>query len=123
MISGIVNSDMAPLVPVDLIASDGEIHTVNMMLDTGFDGDLSLPGEIIRRLGFRLIDEFASRLADGQEVTLRGWEGRVVWHGSPRRIMAVESGSDPLLGMNLLWRNRLTIDVHANGPDTIEELG
>ena len=122
MISGRVNSDLAPLVPVDLIASDGEIHTVDMMLDTGFNGELSLPGEIIRRLGFQLFDEIASRLADGQEVWLQGWEGRIMWHGRPRRVVAVEAGSDPTLGMDLLWRNRINIDVHANGPVTIEEL-
>ena len=122
MISGKVNPHLAPLVPLDLIASSGEIHTVDMMLDTGFNGDLSLPREIIRQLGFQLFDDVASRLADGQEVRLRGWEGRVVLHGRLRWVLAVEAESDPLLGMNLLWRNRLTIDVHANGPVRIEEL-
>lgn len=122
MISGRKNPDLAPLVPVGLLASDGEIHTTGMALDTGFNGDLALPKDIIRRLGFQLFDDITSRLADGQEVRLRGWEGTVIWHGRPRRIVAVEAGNGPIPGMNLLWLNRITVGVHANSPVTIEEL-
>lgn len=35
----------------------------------------------------------------------------------------VKAESDTVLGIDLLWRNRITIDVHANGQVTIEELG
>ena len=123
MIRGRVGPDLGPTVPVDLIANNGEVHTVDMVLDSGFNGDLSLPVEFIRRLGFQYYDDIELKLADGEVVEFRVWEGRVNLHGRTRRVMAVEAESELLVGMNLLWRNRITIDVHANGPVTDEELG
>lgn len=114
---------MAPMVPVELIASDGQIHVVEAVLDTGFDGELTLPREIIQRLGIPLYDDYVSRLADGRDIKVSGYEGQVMWHGRPRNILVLETEGDPLLGMYLLWRNRITIDNYANGPVVVEELG
>ena len=114
---------MAPLAPVDLIASDGEIHTIEAILDTGFEGDLTLPADVVHRLGLPLFDEFILNLADGSSARVLGYEGQVILHGRRRNVLVLESGGEALVGMNLLWRNRITIDVHANGPVTIEELG
>ena len=114
---------MVPLVPVDLIASDGNIHTVEVVIDTGFEGSLYLPGDIIRLLSLPLFDDFALTLADGQEIVTSGYDGQVMWHGRRRSILVLESGGETLLGMNFLWRNRITIDAYANGPVVVEELG
>ena len=114
---------MEALALVDLIASDGQIYTVEVVLDTGFDGDLSLPGDIISRMGFPLYDDYVSNLADGREVMLSGYDGQVLWHGRRRGVLVLEAEGYPLLGMNLLWRNRITIDNYANGDVVIEELG
>lgn len=119
---GRVSPDLAPLVPVDLISNDEQIHTVEMVIDTGFEGDLSLPTSIIQDMGFQPFDDYHLTLANGEEILVAGWEGKVMWRGRRRTVLVVENQSDPLLGMNLLWRNRITIDIHANGPVTIEEL-
>ena len=34
----------------------------------------------------------------------------------------METEGSPLMGMNLLWRSRITIDNYANGPVVVEEL-
>ncbi len=78
--------------------------------------------EIIRNLGFLYLDDYSSTLADGGEIEMSGWEGRVIWHGRRRSVLVLEAEGDPLLGMNLLWRNWITIDNYANGPVLIEEL-
>ena len=113
---------MAPLVPVDLVAGDGQIHALEVILDTGFEGDLKLPGDVIRRLEFPLADDFIMTLADGREIEVLGYEGQVMWHGRRRSILVLETEGDSLLGMNLLWRSRITIDNYANGPVVIQEL-
>ena len=110
-------------VPLELIASDGQIHAVEVVIDTGFDGSLCLPGHIIRRLDFPLYDDFVSTLADGREVEVPGYEGQILWHGRRRSVLVLETEGQSLLGMNLLWRNRITIDAYANGPIVVEELG
>ena len=108
--------------PLDFIGSEGQIHTVELVLDTGFDGELSLPRDIIRHLGFPLYDDFVSTLADSREITVPGYDGRVMWHGRSRSVLVLETEGEALLGMNLLWRNRIVIDNYANGPVAIEEL-
>ena len=77
MIRGRVGPDLGPIVPVDLIANNGEVHTVDMVLDSGFpNGDLSLPVEFIRRLGFQYYDDIELKLADGEVVEFRVFLGR-----------------------------------------------
>lgn len=123
MFRGTVNPQLQPVVLLELIAGDGQTQSVEVILDTGFEGSLCLRGDIIRRLGFPLYDVFVTTLADGSRARLRGYEGKVMWHGRPRTVLVLETEGDPLLGMNLLWRNRITIDNYANGPVLIEELG
>ena len=70
-----------------------------------------------------MLDLYEPTLANRETAHYMVYEDRIEWHGRHRRVTADEAGSDPLLGMNLLWRNRITIDVYANGPVTIKELG
>ena len=122
MFRGRVNPRLEPVVPLELISDKGEIHPVEVLLDTGFDGALFLPGELILRMGFPLFDDFVSTLADGTEINVTGYQGRVNWHGRQLEILVLQSQGEALLGMNLLWRNRITIDNYANGPVIVEEL-
>ena len=122
MFSGRVSPRFEPLVPVELVGSDGRIHEIEVVLDTGFDGELSLPAEVIHRLGFPVYDDFVSTLANGRDIGTTGWEGQIMWHGRRRNIVVLETEGSSLMGMWLLWRNRITIENYANGPVLIEEL-
>lgn len=82
-----------------------------------------MPSEMIQRLGFPLFEEYVTTLADGQKAILSGYEGQAEWHSRVRTVLVLESAGDPLLGMRILWRNRITIDNYANGPVIVEELG
>ena len=70
-----------------------------------------------------MLDLYEPTLANRETAHYMVYEDRIEWHGRHRRVMAVEAGSGPLLCINLLWRNRITLNVHANGPVTIKELG
>ena len=107
---------------VHLVAHDGRVFSVEVVLDTGFEGQLALPSEVIARAGMSYFDDYTVEMANGLSVTWPGYEGQVLWRGRKRDVLVLESAGELLLGMNLLWRNRLTMDVHANGPITIEEL-
>ena len=107
---------------MELVAENGEIHTVQAVLDTGFDGELSLPESVISELGVPLYDDFVSTMADGRKAKFLGYEGNIVWHGRRRSVLVLQNAGEPLLGMRLLWRNRITIDAYANGSVVIEEL-
>ena len=123
MIRGRVTPALEAQIALELIGNEGQTHTVEVILDTGFEGDLILPLDIIRRLGLTSVDDYRAILADGREAFWAGYEGRVLWHGRPRSALILESDGEALLGMNLLWRSRVTLDVRANGDVVIEELG
>ena len=122
MFRGTVSPRFEPVVPIELVAENGEIHTVQAVLDTGFDGELSLPESLISELGFPLYDDFVSTMADGRKAKFLGYDGNIVWHGRRRSVLVLQNAGEPLLGMRLLWRNRITIDAYANGSVVIEEL-
>ena len=43
MITGIVNADFEPIISLSLQGADGQIYTQDAIVDTGFNGWLSLP--------------------------------------------------------------------------------
>ncbi|MEY2978965.1 MAG: hypothetical protein RLZZ435_3104 [Cyanobacteriota bacterium] len=50
MITGIVNADFEPIIPLLVCGSDGKIDTQDAIVDTGFNGWLSLPPDLITQL-------------------------------------------------------------------------
>ena len=91
------------------------------VIDTGFSGYLTLPADIINRLGLQHMGLRYFELATGERVGLRIHLGAATWHGRPHGVFVLESECDPLLGMALLWGNRITLDATAGGTVTIEE--
>ena len=123
MIRGEVRPNRRAMVAVDLLAADGQFQSFNFILDTGFDGDLSLPTQILQGLDVAAEGERIIELADGSRTTTYEWSAIVRWYGAARPITIAESAGEPLLGMNLLWQSRITLETRAYGPVVIEPLG
>ena len=51
MITGKINHYLEAVIIVDFVGSDGLLHSLEAVLDTGYDGDLTLPQDVIRQLG------------------------------------------------------------------------
>lgn len=96
-------------------SADGRDLTVRAVIDTGFTGELTLPGDVVRELGLEERGVAEVQLADGSHAALRAYEGRVVWDGRPRRVLAYEAPSAPLVGMALLQAKTVTIEVVPHG--------
>ena len=94
-----------------------------MAVDTGFTGELMLPGDLIDVLGFPRIGELPIILGDGSWVTLDLYLGIIVWHAEKRvvQVLRTDDGK-PLIGMSLLYGNRLILDIVTDGEVTIETL-
>lgn len=95
---------------------------MEFILDTGYNGWLTLPRDTISRLGLTIRVERTVSLADGRSVELRTFAATVLWHGQPSSVYVVESESEPLLGMSMLWGSRLTLEAEEGGEVTIEEM-
>ena len=95
---------------------------MEFILDTGYNGWLTLPQDIISRLGLTIRVERTVSLADGRSVALRTFAATALWHGQTSKVYVVESESEPLLGLSMLWGSRLTLEAREVGEVTIEEM-
>lgn len=94
---------------------------VEAVIDTGFDGELTLPEAEIRRLGYPYAGSAGGTLADGSEVRFDYFEGRVLWHGQARAVAVIAAEGQPLVGMALLGGSRLVVDAVPGGEVRVEE--
>ena len=121
MISGRVSAVLDPLVTIEIGNGKGSFQSIDVVVDTGFSGELALPPELIQSLSLDYIDEVSVALADRQARPVPAYDGVVAWQGRSRDVMVLDMGSEPLLGMALLLGSRLTVSGRPNGPVVIEE--
>jgi len=121
MLTGIVTAGLQATIELEVLGSSGGSHRVEVVIDTGFDGELILPRTVVAALGLTPQGTYHARLADGRHVVLDYYEASIMWHGRPRTVRVLQSGVVALLGMELLQGSRLILDVVPVGSVTIEE--
>ena len=94
--------------------------TISAIVDTGNAFHLTLPPEHIRQLALPRQGYRIAGLADGSAVHFPAYAGAVLWDDQNRAILIIESDSEPLLGMAMLWGSRLVIDAWEDGDVAIE---
>lgn len=122
MLTGIVSVGLQPKVDLEVLGPSGGSHFVELVIDTGFDGELILPSTLIGALGLAFAGTYYANLADGRRTVLNYHEAIVVWHGRHRRVEVLDSGGVALLGMGLLQGSRLFLDAAPGGAVEIEEI-
>ena len=115
MISGWVNAFREAVVRLPVQRARGQEHAIEAVLDTGFNGYLTLPPELIAELGLPFRRNGRAVLGDGSTVTFDIHEAVVIWDGRPRRIPVDAADTDPLLGMGLLYGHFLGVEVFEGG--------
>ncbi len=123
MIRGTVFPNRQALIAVALLDTAGQFQSFEFILDTGFDGNLSLPRQTLQRLDARPAGRLPIELADGSRTTAPTWRVTALWDGERRMLTIMESEGEPLLGMNLLWGNHISLAAKAFGDLVIERLG
>lgn len=93
---------------------------ISAIVDTGNAFHLTLPPERIRQLDLPRQGYRIAGLADGSAVHLPAYAGAVLWDDQNRAILIIESDTEPLLGMAMLWGSRLVIDAWEDGDVAIE---
>ncbi len=122
MIRGRVSGDARALVTVEILDGEGRPRPLDVVLDTGFTGYLTLPAESIAWLGLPSVGRRTFELANGELFEFEAYLASVSWHGRPTDALTLKSDSAPLLGMTLLWGSRITVDALNGGEVAIEEL-
>ena len=57
MISGRVSEELDPLVTIEIGMVQGNFQPVEVVVDTGFSGELALPADLIQSLGLEYIGD------------------------------------------------------------------
>lgn len=122
MITGIVNADFEAIVSLSICGPDGKIYTQDAIVDTGFNGWLSLPPDLIDRLNLKWKRRGRAILGDGSECVFDVYEAVVIWDGDYLTIPIDEADSEPLVGMSLMENYQLTVQVFEEGNIEIRKI-
>ena len=122
MIVGIVNADFEATIPIVVSGASGQTLHLEALIDTGFDGWLSLPTDAIEKIGLPWLRRRRALLADGSETVYDCYQGVVVWEDRPLQIPIDEVNATPLVGMALLQGFELVMQVKVGGKVTISPL-
>lgn len=107
-LAGRVTSLLSPVVNLPLI---GGVE-VEAIVDTGFDATLTLPSEVVDKLGLPFVMRVEARLARGVKQLVNIVSAQIEWLGEVRHIDVVVMPAC-LIGAELLNGTRLTIDYEA----------
>lgn len=122
MISGLVNANREPIIRFVAVGSNGQEQEIEAIIDTGFTGFLTLPFSLIVALGLSWLCRQPGILADGRVEFFDVFVATVIWDGQPRTVEVEAANTEPLVGMSLLDRHSLRIDVFPGGVVTVTPL-
>ena len=120
MIQGVVNADYEAVIPLIVQGPSGQSREIEAVVDTGFNDFLTLPAELAAELGMVYRNRGQMILADGSEVTFDVYRVTVLWDDELRQVYAYAADATPLVGMRLLRRHTLNIEVESGGPVVIQ---
>ena len=123
MIVGHITEDLKAKINIQISDGDGIWNALDVMIDTGFNGQLALPEETVQSLG--LVFDRVRRVTPAIGGTRAGASGyaQLHWKDASIRARVIQAGTNPLIGMALLWNHRITVDAVADGPVSITPLG
>ena len=119
---GVVTADREATVRLIARGPFGAEEAVVAVIDTGFNGYLTLPRHLVAALNLNHHSFTSAMLGDGSHVSLSRYEGIVLWDGREREILALEADGGPLVGMALLQGHRLAVEVVPGGLVQIEPM-
>ena len=122
MISGFVNAYSEAIVELVVRGPNPREQKIEGVVDTGFNGSLSLPPGIIALLDLPFRRRGRAVLADGSETIFDIYEAIVIWDGQARRVAVDEADADPLIGMAILHGFTLKMEVVNGGSVIIEDI-
>ncbi len=122
MMAGSINADLEPLLRLTVRDTAGQPIDVEGVIDTGFNGFVTLPPALIAALGLPWLCRQQGQLADGSLLVFDVYVATVDWHGQPRNVEVEAADAQPILGMALLQASELSMQVTPGGAVTITQM-
>ena len=123
MIVGKVNGRHEIVIDLPVQDAMGEEHAIEVVLDTGFTGSLTLPSSLVESMDLPWRSRSSAILANGNVAELDIHVASVIWDGIERQILVQAIENVPLLGMAMLVGFDLRARVIVDGSVEIEAVG
>lgn len=122
MITGTVTGDREIVVQLEALTVNQSATPFEAVVDTGFNGFLTLPTDTLHKLGASSAGTRRAELGDGNLVEMDVYFVKVKWRDEEREVLALQADATPLVGMSLLWGSRVAFDAHDGGAVTIDRI-
>jgi clan AA aspartic protease len=122
MITGVVNVKGEAILRVVVSDLATQRIVIDAVIDTGYNGFLTLPSSTIVALGLRWRGSEDVILGDGSVHKFDAYAGRIIWDGEYRIVKIHESNTDSLLGVGMLYGYELCIETIDGGMVKIKAL-
>lgn len=122
MLTGTVTHKLEARVGLAIIRPGAPDYPLEAVVDTGFNGFLTLPAGVIRETNLPFNGFTSAQLADGSIVTLRRFHATIRWDRGGRDVLVLESEGGALVGMSLMEGHRLAMLVVPGGEVVISEV-
>lgn len=115
MITGRVNSALEASMVLTVQDLSGQTQPMDTVIDTGFNGFLTLPPARLASVGAAWLYRGQGILADGSLQVFDVYVVTVIWDGLPLQIEVESADAAPLVGMALLQNHDLRIEIVPGG--------
>jgi clan AA aspartic protease len=95
---------------------------IEFVVDTGFEGALTLPQNVVAALGLPALGQINANLADDSSAKVDVYQATILWHGQEVPVALLAMGKRPLLGTSLLDGFNLNADFEDQGVATLQRL-
>lgn len=117
-----MNEYRQPMVEFAVRGPTGRSERVEFIVDTGFDGELTLHSAVVAELQLPSIGVARAILADGRETVFQVCEASVVWDNAHRTVVVDVSDTVALVGTALLAGSALWLEMIPGGAVQITPL-
>ena len=113
----VINDGLFPAVEIEVrrTHSGTQPRPVEALLDTGFDGALSLPSDYVETLQLPLMTERVVTLGDGSSVNVKVHVGFVRIASQWYRCAVLATGDIPTVGMHLMQGLKVCFEATEDG--------
>jgi len=120
MTSGFFTADREPSLSLEVRGPNGA-RSFDAVINTGFNGGLTLPPDWIDELRLPQVGEEPLVLADGRQTVTRVYRAYAILDEAAHDTSVAEAPT-PLIGTDLLWGFSLYIEFQASGAVEIARL-
>jgi clan AA aspartic protease len=88
---------------------------IEFVIDTGFEGTLTLPPPAVAAMGLPFYQRIRANLADGSVRMVDVHKATIRWHSRELDVAVLAMGTRPLLGTSLLEGSDLMVHFEDGG--------